>query len=311
MGRLVDHTMKERNELHSALEELKRLTGLSLEIKEQSPEELSHALSELKLLISAYQESNNKNLIYKKWITGAMELPELYRTAKRFHVKRDAFRGLFLMESCKEMDENAISILTHAFPDTANVWQIPMDPCHFAMVFTFPKKVSDQKLRDTSFLIMDIFNTEALMRVKVAFSSVINQLKDLSIAYQQAGLSLHAGKIFYPDQNIYPYNGLGIGRLLYGLSKEQCIIYMKETIGENYNSVLQPETAHTFNCFFDNNMNIAQTARQLHMHRNTLIYRLEQVQRETGLDVRQFHDAMSFRTALLVMNYLHSDTETK
>lgn len=299
--------MNNKNELHNVLEELNKLTGLSLEINQLPPEKLSHAQKQLKLLILAYQESNDQNLIMKKWINGTMESSEIYRTAKRFHLKHDANRALFLVEARKEIDETALSILKHAFPDTENTWIIPMAPDKLAIVYTFSKIVSDQKLKETSYLIMDILNTEALMQVKIAFSSITSQLDQLAGAYQQTELALHVGEIFYPDQNIYPYNGLGLGRLLYGLSREQCITYMQETIGPSYETILQPETAHTFNCFFDHNMNIAQTARRLHMHRNTLIYRLEQIQKETGLDVRQFHDAMTFKTALLVMNYLRAE----
>lgn len=299
--------MENNKDLSKVLESLNRMTGLSLELTVASPEDLSHAKKQLNLLIQAYRETNNKTLIMKKWITGGMDSSELSHTAKRFHIKKDSYRALFFIHSRKDMENTALSILAHAFPDEEKVWIIPMAANSLAMVFTFPKMVSDDKLKETSYLIMDILNTEALMQVKIAFSSVIKNLIHLPEAYQQVNLAARVGEIFYPDQNIYPYNGLGIGRLLHGLSKEQCITYMEETIGSSYESILQPETAYTFRCFFDNNMNIAQTARQLHMHRNTFIYRLEQLQKETGLDVRQFHDAMTFQTALLVMNYLRSD----
>ena len=157
---------------------------------------------------------------------------------------------------------------------------------------------------NTAYLVMDLLNAEALIQVKVSFSSVLEYLNQLPAACQEAGLALNAGKIFYPDQNVYPYNKLGIGRLIYGLSRERCSAYLKEVLGTDSPDFFQPETVHVINSFLDHNMNIAETTRHLHMHRNTLIYRLEQIQKETGLDIRQFHDAMTIKTVLFVLNYI-------
>lgn len=70
---------------------------------------------------------------------------------------------------------------------------------------------------------------------------------------------------------------------------------------------MDEETTATVNKFLQNNLNIAETSRQLHMHRNTLIYRLEQIEKRTGLDLRQFEDAMTFKIASMVMNYLYTE----
>ena len=74
---------------------------------------------------------------------------------------------------------------------------------------------------------------------------------------------------------------------------------------------MDEDTTATINRFLHNNLNIAETSRQLHMHRNTLIYRLDQVEKRTGLDLRRFEDAMTFKIASLVMNYLQTERNSK
>ena len=162
-------------------------------------------------------------------------------------------------------------------------------------------------IRKSARMIVDTLNTEALTQVQLSYSSVIESLTELSGAFRETSLALKVGKLFYPEQTIFPYNELGVGRLIYQLPVSLCENFLKEIFGENVPDELDEETAVTINRFFQNNLNIAETSRQLHMHRNTLIYRLEQIQKRTGLDLRIFEDAMVFKIATMVMNYLHTE----
>lgn len=312
MGNTEQRTIKRK------LDELKRITGLSFQMDMENSqnlsdtdeeESISYILHQLDALISSYKETNSREAVYKRWITGDMETHELIHTAKRFHVPLSARRALFLIDSRETMDNSVITILKHAFPDDSHVWFVPMSSCQLAIVYTFSENITEAALHSTAYLIMDLINAEALIQVKVAFSAIREYLNQLPKAYQESSLALNVGKLFYPDQNVYPYNKLGIGRLIYGLSRERCSAYLQEVLGTDSPAYFQPETVHVINCFLNNNLNIAETTRHLHMHRNTLIYRLEQIQKETGLDIRQFHDAMTIKTVLLVLNYMNNRSE--
>ena len=100
------------------------------------------------------------------------------------------------------------------------------------------------------------------------------------------------------------YNTLGIGRLIYQLPVQLCEMFMKEIFGENLPDTFDDETLVTINKFFENNLNVSETARQLYVHRNTLVYRLEKLQKTTGLDIRVFDDALTFKIALMVVSYM-------
>ena len=155
--------------------------------------------------------------------------------------------------------------------------------------------------------IVDTLSTEALIRVQLSYSFVITSLTELPEAFRETSLALKVGKLFYSEQTVFPYNELGIGRLIYQLPVSLCENFLKEIFGSDVPEAFDDETLGTINRFFQNNLNIAETSRQLHMHRNTLIYRLEQIEKRTGLDVRLFEDAMTFKIAIMVLNYLQSE----
>ena len=81
-------------------------------------------------------------------------------------------------------------------------------------------------------------------------------------------------------------------------------MFMHEVFTEQMPDTFDEETLTTINKFFENNLNVSETARQLFVHRNTLVYRLEKLQKSTGLDIRVFDDALTFKIALMVVNYM-------
>ena len=117
-------------------------------------------------------------------------------------------------------------------------------------------------------------------------------------------MALDVGKIFYAEKNVVAYSMLGIGRLIYQLPINLCKIFIEEIFGENVPDDLDEETLNTINQFFENNLNVSETSRKLFVHRNTLVYRIEKLQKSTGLDLRNFDDALTFKIALMVVNYM-------
>ena len=79
---------------------------------------------------------------------------------------------------------------------------------------------------------------------------------------------------------------------------------LHEVFGENIPKQFDDETLITVNKFFENSLNVSETSRQLFVHRNTLVYRIEKLQKMTGLDIRKFDDALTLKMALMVMDYM-------
>ena len=152
--------------------------------------------------------------------------------------------------------------------------------------------------------IADTVSAEAMVNIRVSYGTIIHELKDVSKSYKEAGMALDVGRIFYPGHNILAYNELGIGRLIHQLPLSLCDMFLKEVFGERDVSEFEEETLSTVYKFFENNLNISETARQLYIHRNTLVYRLEKIQKLTGLDVRVFEDALTFKIAMMVSEHM-------
>ena len=167
---------------------------------------------------------------------------------------------------------------------------------------------SSKKMDETvTEVLKQLFPLQALTHVQIAYSDLIPDLHALPSAYKQTALALRVGKLFYSEQSVFPFNKLGIGRLIHELPEKLCEDFLFEIFGDITSEHLDKDTLAAIDKFFQNNLNIAETARQLHMHRNTLIYRLEQVEKRTGLDLRQFEDAMTFKIAIMILNYLQSE----
>ena len=116
-------------------------------------------------------------------------------------------------------------------------------------------------------------------------------------------MALEVGRIFNVEEETISYGKLGIGRLIYQLPMSLCEMFIKEIFGER-NIDLDDETMVTIQKFFENSLNISETARQLYIHRNTLVYRLERLEKMIGLDIRKFEDAMTFKIAMMVVKYM-------
>ena len=298
----MDHTQ----ELTKALAELKRITGISLDVNAGSPEEAEQAVTQIRCLCTAYKEKYNKTDFLQGLMTGGIPAYDIAERAARLHISPEEKRVLFLLEA-RNIDETATEILKNMFPAQTKTYLVPVAENTLALLRPLRSGETEADSRRIARTIVDTLSTEALIRVQLAYSFVSANLTELPEAFRETSLALKVGKLFYSEQTVFPYNELGIGRLIYQLPVSLCENFLKEIFGPDVPESFDEETLGTINRFFQNNLNIAETSRQLHMHRNTLIYRLEQVEKHTGLDLRTFEDAMTFKIAIMVLNYLQAE----
>ena len=294
------------SELDRALSELKRITGIAVSVKADTPEETELALSQIRCLCAAYKEKYNKADFLKSLMTEGIPSYDVGDRAARLHIDPEEKRVLFLLEA-RTIDDTLTEILKNLFPSRSKTYLVPMSENRIAVLRPLKAGETTDSMRQIARTIVDTLNMEALTHVQLSYSSVIDTLADLSSAFRETSLALQVGKLFYSEQTVFPYNELGIGRLIYQLPVSICERFLEEIFGKEIPEAFDDETTATINRFFQNNLNIAETSRQLHMHRNTLIYRLEQIQKRTGLDLRTFEDAMTFKIATMVINYLHTE----
>lgn len=298
--------MDQTRELTKALTELKRITGISLNFNADSPEEEKQAVAQIRCLCTAYKEKYNKTDFLQGLMTGGIPSYDIAERAARLHISADDRRVLFLLEA-GHIDETVTEILKNMFPPQTKAYLVPVAENTLALLRPLRSDETENDSRHIARTIVDTLSAEALIRVQLAYSFIIANLSELPEAFRETSLALKVGKLFYSEQTVFPYNELGIGRLIYQLPVSLCENFLKEIFGSDMPESFDEETLGTINRFFQNNLNIAETSRQLHMHRNTLIYRLEQIEKRTGLDVRLFEDAMTLKIAIMVLNYLQSE----
>lgn len=298
--------MDQTRELTKALTELKRITGISLNFNTDSPEEAKQAVAQIRCLCTAYKEKYNKTDFLQGLMTGGIPSYDIAERAARLHISADDRRVLFLLEA-GHIDETVTEILKNMFPPQTKAYLVPVAENTLALLRPLRSDETENDSRHIARTIVDTLSAEALIRVQLAYSFIIANLSELPEAFRETSLALKVGKLFYSEQTVFPYNELGIGRLIYQLPVSLCENFLKEIFGSDMPKSFDEETLGTINRFFQNNLNIAETSRQLHMHRNTLIYRLEQIEKRTGLDVRLFEDAMTLKIAIMVLNYLQSE----
>lgn len=262
------------------------------------------AVSQLQHLIIAYKERYDRNNFFQNLLLDNMLLVDIYNRAKKLHIEAAVPRAVFLIETDKEKDGTAMEFLNGMFSAQIGDYITAVDESNVILIKALAAEDTYERLEQIADTIVDMMNTEAMLNVRVAYGTIVEELKEVSKSYKEAKMALDVGKIFYAEKKVSAYNTLGIGRLIYQLPINLCRIFIDEIFGSNIPAELDEETLTTINKFFENNLNVSETSRQLFVHRNTLVYRIEKLQKSTGLDIRVFDDALTFKIALMVVNYM-------
>lgn len=262
------------------------------------------AVCQLQNLAVAYKERFDRNNFFQNLLLDNLLLVDIYNRAKKLHIEVAAPRAVFLVETQLEKDSIVKEILRGMFSSQSGDYITAVDETSIILIKMLEEDNTHEDLMHVADTIVAMMNAEAMLNVKVSFGTVVQELKDVSKSYKEAKMALDVGKIFYAEKSVVAYSTLGIGRLIYQLPVNLCHLFIEEIFGGYLPNSLDEETQITINKFFENNLNVSETSRQLFVHRNTLVYRIEKIQKSTGLDLRNFDDALTFKIALMVVNYM-------
>lgn len=262
------------------------------------------AVCQLQNLIIAYKERFDRNNFFQNLLLDNLLLVDIYNRAKKLHIEVNAKRAVFLVEAKLEKDGIVTELLKGMFSNQTGDYITAVDESNVILIKALDEDDSYENMLQVARTIVDMMSAEAMLNVKVAFGTVVPELKDVSKSYKEAKMALDVGKIFYAERDVVAYTMLGIGRLIYQLPSNLCRIFIQEIFGDSIPEELDDEMLTTVNKFFENNLNVSETSRQLFVHRNTLVYRIEKLAKSTGLDIRTFDDALTLKIALMVVNYM-------
>ena len=266
------------------------------------------AACQIRNMVSAFREQFDRNSFTQNVVLGNMLVVDMYNKAKKLHIEA-AQRVVFIIEVSGKKDGVVMETVKNLFAATTRDFITEVDERSVILVKDVRDIEEDRELESLAEMIVDNLQTEAMVRVRVGYGNRVDLLQDIARSYQEAKMALEVGSIFYVEDHTISYANLGIGRLIYQIPVSLCEMFLREVFGEKIPDIFDEETTVTIHKFFENNLNISETARQLYVHRNTLVYRLERIEKVLGLDIRTFEDAMLFKIALMVisnMNYQKS-----
>ncbi len=253
-----------------------------------------------------YEEKHDRGTFVKNIIMDNILPGDIYIRAKELHFATDAPRAVFLVRQLGRGDVATVDVLSGMFPDKLQDFVISINETDVAVVKQLSGKPTAEDLEKIATSIEDTLRNELFIKTVIGIGTVVSHLRELADAYKEAQTAIEVGKVFETDKSIINYENLGIGRLIYQLPTTLCEIFLSEVFEKNSIDALDQETLFTINKFFENNLNVSETSRRLFVHRNTLVYRLEKIKRQTGLDLRRFDHAIVFQVALMVRKYLAS-----
>ena len=253
-----------------------------------------------------YEEKHDRSSFVKDIITDNIMLGDIFIRAKELRVAADVSRGVFVVRSVKPSDSVPTDVIQALFPDRQNDFILSIGEGDVVLIRQLPENTGLKDLNKIAATLEEALRSGGESTVVVGVGTVATHLRELARSYKEAQIAIEVGKVFDTEKFVINYENLGIGRLIYQLPTTLCEMFLQEVFKKNPIDALENETLFTIHKFFENNLNVSETARKLFVHRNTLVYRLEKIKKLTGLDLREFDDAITFKVALMVKKYLTS-----
>lgn len=256
---------------------------------------------------SYYEEKHDRGSFIKDIISDNIMLGDIYVRAKELRVTADVPRGVFVVRTLKKGESVPTDVIQSLFPDRQNDFVLSIGEGDVVLIRQMPEGSGIKELNKIASSIEEALRAGGEPTVVVGIGTVATHLRDLAKSYKEAQIAIEVGKVFDTEKYVINYENLGIGRLIYQLPTTLCEMFLREVFKQGSIESLDNETLFTIQRFFENNLNVSETSRGLFVHRNTLVYRLEKIKKLTGLDLREFDDAIVFKVALMVKKYLSAN----
>ena len=262
------------------------------------------AAFQIQNLLIAYKERFDKDNFVKNLLLDNLLLVDIYNRAKKLHIDTEVRRVIFIIETKHEKDTNALDNVRTLLGNRTRDFVTAVDEKNIIVVKELEPNDGHAELVKIAENMYTLLKEDGEEDILIAYGTVVGDIKEVSKSYKEAKLALDVGKIFFSERSVIAYSALGIGRLIYQLPIPLCKMFIREIFEGKSPDDFDEETLITINKFFENNLNVSETSRQLYIHRNTLVYRLDKLQKSTGLDLRVFEDAITFKIALMVVKYM-------
>ena len=251
-----------------------------------------------------YDEKYDRSNFIKNIILDNILPNDIYVKSNELHMANDEHRVVIVVKFQSVTELSAYEIIQNVLSENSKDYVINISEQDIVIVREISEECTIEELEESAHKLIEQVADEYSAKILIGISPIVEKLKDLAKAYKEARIALEVGKVFDIERPVISYENLGIGRLIYQLPTTLCDIFLQEVFKKGSLESLDRETLMTVQSFFENNLNVSETSRKLFVHRNTLVYRLEKIRKLTGLDLREFDHAVTFKVALMVKKYL-------
>ena len=257
---------------------------------------------------SLYDDKYDKLNFIKNFLLGNILPGDVLAKAAELHIPTEANRVVFLVETKRSADYSVLELVESMYPNKQDDFIVSIDENSVALVKYLENNADSEVLSNMAKELADTIQAEVMTKATIGIGTVVSNIKDIARSFEEARVALEVGSVFDDEKFILSYEDLGIGRLIYQLPTTLCKLFLSEVFKRGSIEELDQEIIFTIQKFFENNLNVSETSRQLYVHRNTLVYRLDKIQKITGLDLREFDQALIFKVAMMVNKYLESNS---
>ena len=265
---------------------------------------LKLAAFQIQNMVSSDKDRFDKDNFLKNVILDNLLQIDIFERSRKFHVENELRRLVYIINVEDDSDSTVMDAIRPVYGEGSGGYIFKVDEQHIVYIRNLIEGEDDIVFNSVAGSILELIKKECGQEACISYGNPAAELKDLSRSYKEAGLAMDVGRIFYNDLKIMAYSKLGIGRLIYQLPITLCRMFINEVFGKNDPNDLDEETIQTIDQFFEDSLNISEASRNLFIHRNTLVYRLDKLEKTLGLNIRNFDDAMTLKLALMVDTYM-------
>jgi len=251
--------------------------------------------------MSMEYETKQETEYYKGIFLGTISAEQMIAEAYTLGMEFEASRAVLLVESSKH-DLPAIMDVLEALYKTSDDVRVAGV---FSNTIALVVNTTDQTTPDqTGFQIVETLETELYITTRVGIGQEVASLAELIKSYDSCKIALEVSEVFHPHIKVVNFGKLGVTRLINDISEQAGKSFIHEVFDDQMFADFGKEYLSTVESFFENSLNVSETARKMFIHRNTLVYRLDKINKLTGLDITRFEDAMVLKLAIMLRKYL-------
>ena len=245
----------------------------------------------------------SKTDMLKRILLGDSSSMLLYKYATKFSVK--GLSAFVIVLRIPKLLPEAISLLEQYGGNSLDTaLKMSEDTCAFVK---YVDKENDEYRSENDYaeFLLQLLKEELGLDVAAGVGPTVREFKDVASSYSAAENALRYADVFSAQGNVHSYREFILIRMLEDFPENKLISYLSELTDENSKEIFEDaEMLNTAETFLQNSLNVSETSRNLYMHRNTLLYRLDKIEKATGFNLRLFSDAVSFRVLTVLYKLL-------